>query len=44
MPVGADPCLQQLIRIRRVANGGFQRESPGDVRFMPLIGEGGWRS
>ncbi len=44
IPVGADPGLQQLMRIRRSPDGDFQRESLGGVRFVPLIGEGGWRS
>lgn len=42
MPLGAPGAVQQLIRIRREQDGGLTRDSLGDVRFVPLIGEEGW--
>jgi protein-L-isoaspartate(D-aspartate) O-methyltransferase len=42
IPVGPTPHLQDLIRVRRLANGEFRREELCGVRFVPLIGEQGW--
>lgn len=33
---------QLLVRIRRDANGGFQRETLGTCRFVDLVGAHGW--
>ncbi len=44
IPVGADPIVQQLMRIQRVAKEDFRRESLGGVRFVPLVGKEGWRA
>ena len=42
MPVGpAD--TQVLVRLHRSKDGTCQREELGDVRFVPLVGEGGWK-
>ncbi len=42
MPVGpAD--TQVLIRMRRAKDGTLEREEMGDVRFVPLVGEAGWK-
>ncbi|RPH66182.1 MAG: protein-L-isoaspartate(D-aspartate) O-methyltransferase [Myxococcaceae bacterium] len=42
MPVGpAD--AQMLVRVRRGTDGQLEREELGGVRFVPLIGEAGWR-
>jgi protein-L-isoaspartate(D-aspartate) O-methyltransferase len=41
IPVGR-PEHQTLLRVRRAPDGSFQRESLGDVRFVPLVGEEGW--
>ncbi len=42
MPVGpAD--TQVLIRLRRAKDGTLEREEMGDVRFVPLVGEAGWK-
>jgi len=42
IPVGADPKAQELIRITRVDENGYDREDLADVRFVPLIGKEGW--
>jgi protein-L-isoaspartate(D-aspartate) O-methyltransferase len=42
IPVGQDRSLQQLVRLRRGADGSLKREDLGDVRFVPLIGAQGW--
>jgi protein-L-isoaspartate(D-aspartate) O-methyltransferase len=43
MPVGPAE-MQELVRIRRLTDGTLVSESLGDVRFVPLIGEGGWQA
>ena len=43
IPVGPSQHLQSLVRVRRLAEGGFRREELCPVRFVPLIGERGWR-
>jgi protein-L-isoaspartate(D-aspartate) O-methyltransferase len=42
MPVGDTPRLQRLLRIRRCGEE-IRQENLADVRFVPLIGEEGWR-
>jgi protein-L-isoaspartate(D-aspartate) O-methyltransferase len=42
IPVGPDPRNQDLVRVRRPAEGGTLREVLGPVRFVPLIGAQGW--
>lgn len=42
IPVGPDEATQELMRIVRTAEGRFDSESLGAVRFVPLIGEQGW--
>jgi protein-L-isoaspartate(D-aspartate) O-methyltransferase len=44
IPIGTDPRLQELVRVRRVAPDRFRRESLGAVRFVPLVGAQGWRT
>jgi protein-L-isoaspartate(D-aspartate) O-methyltransferase len=41
IPVG-DSLMQNLIRIRKVAEGQFTHETLEYVRFVPLIGQQGW--
>lgn len=41
IPVG-DECSQQLLRVRKKADGSMFREVVELVRFVPLIGEEGW--
>jgi protein-L-isoaspartate(D-aspartate) O-methyltransferase len=40
-PVGAREA-QHLVRIRRRADGGFEREVLGPCRFVDLVGQHGW--
>ncbi|HEV7506005.1 MAG TPA: protein-L-isoaspartate(D-aspartate) O-methyltransferase [Thermoanaerobaculia bacterium] len=42
IPIGPDPRTQELVRVRRRAEGGNVRENLGSVRFVPLIGAQGW--
>jgi protein-L-isoaspartate(D-aspartate) O-methyltransferase len=42
IPLGPDIRSQDLIRVRR-KGGSFLREDLGPVRFVPLIGDQGWR-
>lgn len=42
IPVGSDPRLQELVRLRKDDRGGFSREHLGGVRFVPLVGAQGW--
>ncbi|MGV3484798.1 MAG: protein-L-isoaspartate(D-aspartate) O-methyltransferase [Planctomycetaceae bacterium] len=43
IPVGETKEAQHLIRVLRRANDQFEYEEMGAVRFVPLIGEGGWQ-
>jgi protein-L-isoaspartate(D-aspartate) O-methyltransferase len=42
MPVGDEPRAQQLVRVRRRADGTPVHEWLEPVAFVPLIGEQGW--
>ena len=42
IPVGASGCRQNLLRVTRTAEAEFEEESLGSVKFVPLIGKGGW--
>lgn len=42
IPVGAESGSQELLCITRVSDSGYEHESYGDVRFVPLLGEEGW--
>lgn len=42
IPLGEQKEFQKLVRIVRRGNAEFQREELCDVRFVPLIGAGGW--
>lgn len=42
LPVGPDEGAQELLRVTRVGEDEFETENLADVRFVPLIGEGGW--
>jgi len=42
IPVGSDPRLQELIRVRKREDGSSERENLGAVRFVPLVGAQGW--
>jgi len=41
IPTGSTPRLQRLLRVRRT-DGGLEEEPLAEVRFVPLIGAGGW--
>jgi len=43
IPAGSGLHLQQLLRITRTSQDETETEKLGDVRFVPLIGEQGWR-
>jgi len=42
IPVGPTPRLQELVRVTRVSETELAREDLGGVRFVPLVGAGGW--
>jgi protein-L-isoaspartate(D-aspartate) O-methyltransferase len=42
MPVGPDPCIQQLVRVRRRPDGSLLEDTLDAVAFVPLIGAQGW--
>lgn len=42
IPVGERKGHQALLRVTRVAEDEYREEHLSDVRFVPLIGEGGW--
>lgn len=44
MPVGEPAAVQNLIKVRRLGEDDFEQEDLGPVRFVPLIGEHGWRN
>ncbi len=43
IPVGPDPYLQNLLRVRRTATNDYTREDLCPVRFVPLVGANGWK-
>jgi protein-L-isoaspartate(D-aspartate) O-methyltransferase len=43
IPVGSNPRIQELVRVTRVAENQFETDELADVRFVPLIGDEGWR-
>jgi protein-L-isoaspartate(D-aspartate) O-methyltransferase len=44
IPVGIDRRNQELLRVVRLSEHDFKTEDIADVRFVPLVGEEGWRS
>ena len=42
IPVGNDRRAQELLRVTRLSETEYRTEEIADVRFVPLIGEGGW--
>jgi protein-L-isoaspartate(D-aspartate) O-methyltransferase len=44
IPVGIDQRNQELLRVVRLSEHDFKTEDIADVRFVPLVGEEGWRS
>ena len=43
MPVGDPSWVQELIKVTKGPNGKLIQENLGGVRFVPLIGEEGWK-
>jgi protein-L-isoaspartate(D-aspartate) O-methyltransferase len=43
MPLGRDVRVQELVRITRASHDEYTTEELADVRFVPLIGDEGWR-
>jgi protein-L-isoaspartate(D-aspartate) O-methyltransferase len=43
MPVGSQAWAQQLVKITKLTDGRTEREDLGGVRFVPLIGEEGFK-
>jgi protein-L-isoaspartate(D-aspartate) O-methyltransferase len=43
MPVGSPGWVQELVKVTKRADGTLRKENLGGVRFVPLIGEEGWK-
>jgi len=43
MPVGEPGWVQQLVKVTKQDDGVLRQENLGAVRFVPLIGEEGWK-
>ena len=43
IPVGESETVQALIRVVRIDQSEYREEHLTDVRFVPLVGEAGWR-
>ena len=43
MPVGSQAWVQQLVKVTKLPDNSTEREDLGGVRFVPLIGEEGFR-
>ena len=43
MPIGDPGGVQELVKVTRWPDGTTERKNLGGVRFVPLIGEEGWR-
>jgi protein-L-isoaspartate(D-aspartate) O-methyltransferase len=43
IPVGEYRDVQELVRVTRLSQTEYQEEDLADVRFVPLVGEEGWR-
>jgi protein-L-isoaspartate(D-aspartate) O-methyltransferase len=43
MPLGGPGWVQELVKVTKRADGTLERENLGGVRFVPLIGEEGWK-
>jgi protein-L-isoaspartate(D-aspartate) O-methyltransferase len=42
IPVGQTTSSQELVRLHRATTTEMRRENLGSVRFVPLVGKGGW--
>jgi protein-L-isoaspartate(D-aspartate) O-methyltransferase len=43
MPLGSPGSAQELVKVTKRADGTVERQNLGGVRFVPLIGEEGWK-
>ncbi len=43
IPVGEYRDVQELVRVTRLSESEYQEEDLADVRFVPLVGEEGWK-
>lgn len=43
MPLGSPGWAQELVKVTKRPDGAVERENLGGVRFVPLIGEEGWK-
>jgi protein-L-isoaspartate O-methyltransferase len=43
MPIGEPAWTQRLVRVTKEEDGSLQQSDLGGVRFVPLIGEEGWK-
>ena len=43
MPVGSPGWVQELVKVTKRADGSISKQNLGGVRFVPLIGEEGWK-
>jgi len=43
MPIGGPGWVQELVKVTKRDDGTLERENLGGVRFVPLIGEEGWK-
>ena len=43
MPVGEPGWVQKLVKVTKAADGSLRQSDLGGVRFVPLIGEEGWK-
>jgi protein-L-isoaspartate(D-aspartate) O-methyltransferase len=44
MPIGDPGWIQQLVKVVKGEDGRLRRSELGSVRFVPLIGEDGWKN
>ena len=44
MPIGEPGWVQELVKVTRQEDGVLKHENLGGVRFVPLIGEEGWKN
>ena len=44
MPMGEPGGVQELIKVTKQEDGILRQENLGAVRFVPLIGEEGWKN
>ena len=43
MPIGDPGWVQELVKVTKQDDGILKQENLGGVRFVPLIGEEGWK-